>query len=84
MHGLLIWWLLDAEHRLQGIWALVVEAQQLQFPGSRGQACDCGTWASLLRGMWDLPRLGIELASPALAGRFFITKPPRKPERADS
>ena len=27
----------------------------------------------------DLPRPGIEPASPALAGRFFTTKPPGKP-----
>ena len=29
--------------------------------------------------MWDLPGLGIKPVSPALAGRFFITKPPGKP-----
>ena len=29
--------------------------------------------------MWDLPGLGIELVSPTLAGRFFITEPPGKP-----
>ena len=28
---------------------------------------------------WDPPRSGIELISPALAGRFFATKPPGKP-----
>ena len=39
----------------------------------------CGAWAYLLRGMWHLPRSGIELVSPALAGRFFTTKPPGKP-----
>ena len=27
----------------------------------------------------DLPNPGIELASPALAGGFFIAKPPGKP-----
>ena len=31
----------------------------------------CGTWASLLRGMWNLPGPGIEPVSPALAGRFL-------------
>ena len=30
---------------------------------------------SLLWGMWDLPRPGIELVSPALAGRFLSTVP---------
>ena len=38
-----------------------------------------GSWAQLLRGMWDLPRPGLEPASPALAGRFSTTAPPGKP-----
>ena len=29
--------------------------------------------------MWDRPGSGIELMSPALAGGFFTTEPPRKP-----
>ena len=29
--------------------------------------------------MWDLPGLGIEPMSPALAGGFFTTEPPGKP-----
>ena len=39
----------------------------------------CGSWAQLLRGMWDLPRPGLEPVSPALAGRFSTTVPPGKP-----
>ena len=39
----------------------------------------CGSRASLLRGMWDLPRPGLEPVSPALAGRFSITVPLGKP-----
>ena len=39
----------------------------------------CGSRAQLLRGMWDLPRLGLEPVSPALAGRFSTTVPPGKP-----
>ena len=39
----------------------------------------CGSRASLLRGMWDLPRSGLEPVSPALAGRFPTTAPPGKP-----
>ena len=31
------------------------------------------------RGMWDLPRPGLEPVSPALAGRFSTTAPPGKP-----
>ena len=40
---------------------------------------NCGTRAQLLRGMWDLPRPGLEPVSPALAGRFSTTAPPGKP-----
>ena len=40
---------------------------------------NCGSWAQPLRGMWDLPRPGLEPASPALAGRFSTTVPPGKP-----
>ena len=39
----------------------------------------CGSRAQLLRGMWDLPRPGLEAVSPALAGRFSTTAPPGKP-----
>ena len=48
----------------------------------RLQTCrlsSCGSRAELLRGMWDLPRPGLEPASPALAGRFSTTAPPGKP-----
>ena len=40
---------------------------------------NCGSQAELLRGMWDLPRPGLEPASPALAGRLSTTAPPGKP-----
>ena len=33
----------------------------------------------MLRGMWDLPRPGLEPVSPALAGRLSTTAPPGKP-----
>ena len=39
----------------------------------------CGLRAQLLRGMWDLPRPGLEPVSPALAGRFSTTAPSGKP-----
>ena len=39
----------------------------------------CGSRAQLLRGMWDLPRPGLEPVSPALVGRFSTTAPPGKP-----
>ena len=40
----------------------------------------CGSRAQSLRGMWDLPRPGLEPVSPALAGRFSTTAPPGKPQ----
>ena len=40
---------------------------------------NCGSRAQLLRGMWDLPRPGLEPMSPALAGGFLTTAPPGKP-----
>ena len=40
---------------------------------------NCGSRAQLLRGMWDLPRPGLEPGSPALAGRFSTTVSPGKP-----
>ena len=40
----------------------------------------CGSRAQLLRGMWDLPRPGLEHVSPALAGTFSTTAPPGKPQ----
>ena len=40
---------------------------------------NCGSRDQLLRGMWDLPRPGLEPVSPALAGGFPTTAPPGKP-----
>ena len=40
---------------------------------------NCGSRAQLLRGMWDLPRPGLEPVSPALADRLSATAPPGKP-----
>ena len=39
----------------------------------------CGSRVQLLRGMWDLPRPGLEPVSPAWADRFSTTAPPGKP-----
>ena len=41
----------------------------------------CGSRAQPLRGMWDLPRPGLEPVSPALAGGFSTTAPPGKPQK---
>jgi len=71
-------------YRAQGLgtWALAVAACRLSSCGSQAleqRLSSCGTWAQLLHGMWDPPRSGIKPVSPALAGKFFITEPPRKP-----
>ena len=39
----------------------------------------CGSRVQLFRGMWDLPRPGLEPVSPALAGRLPTAAPPGKP-----
>ena len=61
-----------ASHRcgFSWVWASVLAARGL----SR-----CGAQAWLLQGMWDLLGSRIKPASPALAGRFFTTEPPGKP-----
>ena len=41
---------------------------------------NCGSRAQLPRGMWDLPRPGLEPVSTALAGRLSTTAPPGKPQ----
>ena len=41
---------------------------------------NCGSRAYLLRGMWDLPRPGLEPVSPALAGRLSTTTPREAPQ----
>ena len=40
---------------------------------------NCGSWAQLLRGMWDLPGPGLEPVSPTPAGGLSTTAPPGKP-----
>ena len=63
------------------MWASVVAAHGFGSCGSRSlesRLSSCGSRALLLRGMWDLPRQGIEPVSPALAGGFLTTVPPGK------
>ena len=71
-----------AEHRLSGARASVVVARELSSCGSltlEHRLNSCGKWAYLLHNMWDLPRPGVKLMSPALAGEFFTTESPGKP-----
>ena len=76
-----------AEHRLLARWTSVVAARGLGSCGSRALGHRLNSWAAriyLLRGMWDLPRPGIEPVSPALAGGFFTTEPSEKPRNPHS
>ena len=51
----------------------------LRSTGSRHKGfSSSGTWAQLLRRMWDIPRPGLEPVSPALAGGFLTTATPGK------
>ena len=64
-----------AVHRPLTIVACLVAEHRLQMR----RLSNCGSRAQLLRGMWDLPRPGLEPVSPALAGRLPTTAPPGKP-----
>ena len=78
-------WLRCTSFSLQVL--LLFQSQALGLAGFRSYGAQareprlsrCDTQARLLPGMWDLPRPGIKPISPALAGGFFTTEPPRKP-----
>ena len=75
--------LLIAEHGLKSVRISVAVAYGLSSCNSwtlEHRLNSCSTWVQLLCGMWDLPGPGIKPMSPALAGRFSTTEPPRKPE----
>ena len=68
--------------RALGMQTSVVVACGLSSCGSQAlerRLSSCGARAQLLRGMWDLPRPGLEPMTPALAGGFLTTEPPGKP-----
>ena len=67
--------LLIAVHGPLTITASLVAEHRLQTR----RLSSCGSRAQLLRGMWDLPRPGLEPVFPALAGGFSTTAPPGKP-----
>ena len=74
---------LVVERRLSGVWASVAVAHGLSSCSPRAlelRLNSCGSQAWLLCGMWDLPGPGIAPMLPSLAGRFFITEPPGKPQ----
>ena len=64
-----------------GARASVVVARRLISCGSwalEHRLSSCGALALLLRGMWDIPRPGVEPISQAMAGGFLTTVPPGK------
>ena len=66
-----------------GARASVVVAHGLSSCGSwalERRLSSCGTRASLLRGMWDLPGPGLQPMFPALADSFLTTEPSGKPK----
>ena len=68
-------------------WALVVAVCGLSISGSRAlehRLSSGGAQTQLLHSMWDLPRLGLEPVSPALAGRFSTTAPSGKSQEGTS
>ena len=74
--GLSLSWPLVVGHRLQ--------TRRLSSCGSQAlerRLSSCDSRAQLLCRMWDLPRPGLEPASPALASRLSTTAPPGKPYR---
>ena len=59
---------------------LIIAASLVEEHGLQARRLSsCGSRAQLLRGMWDLPRPGLEPMSPALAGGLSTTAPPGKP-----
>ena len=59
-------------------------AQAVQSLGSwalEHRLSSCGAPAYLLQGMWDLFGSRIKPVSPELAGGFFTTEPPGKPQK---
>ena len=71
----------EAERRLEGTQASGTVVRRLRSCGFQalGHGFNrCGARASLLGGMWDLPRYGIKPVSPALVGGFFTTEPHRE------
>ena len=71
---------------LSAVVFLAAERWALGFVGFRGcgsrafehRRDRCGACAQLLCGIWDLPRLGTEPTSRALACRFFTSEPTRE------
>ena len=71
------------EHRFQVAQMSTVAVYGLSSCGSRAlehRLRSCWAQVLLFRGMWDLPGMGIKPVYAPLAGRFFTTEPPVKPQ----
>ena len=72
------------EHGLQRARTSVAVTHRLRMCRTRAlehRLDSCDAQAQLFQHKCNLPRPGIELMSPALAGRFFTTEPPGKPQK---
>ena len=70
--GAALYWGAQASHcRAQALDAQASVVDALRFSS-------CGTWALLLRGIWNLPRPGFKTSPSALAGEFLSPVPPGK------
>ena len=81
--GFSLQWLLSLLSTGSRCTGFVVAAQGLSSCGSEAlerKPNSCGTRAQLVHSMWDPPGSRTEPVSPSLAGGFFITEPPGKPE----
>ena len=73
------YWLQSTGSGCSGFSSCSSWTQSCGSPALEPRLSGCGSRAQLLRGIWRLPRPGIEPVSPALAGGFFPTEPPGKP-----
>ena len=74
------YFLLTMHGLLTAVASLVADHEHMSSVVVEHRLCSCGAQGYLPRGMWDLPGSGIEPMSPALQGRFLITRPPGKPK----
>ena len=69
--------LVTANRSHSSLWCVHFSLQWLLFFAEH-RLSSCGTRAWLHRSLWNLPKPGIELVSPALAGKPLSTVPPGK------
>ena len=73
--GFSVWWLL----LLQSMGSRACGLSHSSLQALEHGVNSCHPRASLHQGMWNPPRSGIKLPSPALAVRFLTSEPPEKP-----